>query len=175
MFPDPFIDMTRSNRGFRHQSDPKLITKCKLALSKSLEAVQTFITPCIAPNWLRLPITADEAPLLHAIRTYYLPEILLGLTSVFYFAGNFLSRDYFAECMQIAITIASTDGLAETVQEAKRMREILNQLAGASKALLLANERSPRRRPKEGATVNVDIWQVKPDEVGLEKKMGRAK
>lgn len=120
-------------------------------------------------------MTPDEAPVLQTIRTYYLPEILLAQTSVLFFAGHYLSRDHLAECMEVAVTIASTEGLAETVQEANRMRVLMDQLAGVSKSLLLANERGSKRRPKEGATFNVGIWQVKPDEVGLEREMGRAK
>ncbi|KAL9624894.1 MAG: hypothetical protein Q9160_000941 [Pyrenula sp. 1 TL-2023] len=158
-----------------HRNDPNQIRKCKVELSKCLEQVQTWINYCVLPDWLRLPLTPDEAPLLHTIRTYYLPEFLLAQTSILYFAGHYLSRDHLAQCMEVAITIASTEGLAETVQEANRMRELMNQLAGVSKSLLLANERGSKKRSKEGTAVNVGIWQVKPEEVGLEKEMGRAK
>lgn len=146
-----------------------------MELSKCLEHVQGWVNCCVLPDWLRLPQTSDEAPLLHTIRTYYLPEFLLAHTSILYFAGHYLSRDHLAECMEVAVTIASTEGLAETVQEANRMRELMNQLAGVSKSLLLANERGSKKRSKEGTAVNAGIWQVKPEEVGLEKEMGRAK
>ncbi|KAL9107963.1 MAG: hypothetical protein Q9227_007178 [Pyrenula ochraceoflavens] len=151
---------------------PRALTDRRHAVRKLLALIDAQCQILLDPEFLAQPPTPALAPVLSAIRTHYLPSILLGWLSALEFAGHSLSRDYLGEAMNVAVLIASTEGVAETVQQSGKMGLIVDQLAVVSRSVLEANEQSGGKKKKTVGGVDLGIWNVEPAEVGLEGEMG---
>ena len=114
-------------------------------------------------------IAEQEATILEQIRVTYLPQVILAFNSVLNFAGHAFSRDYMAKCMELATSVATDAHLSHACVTAKRMRDLTKAFAVSAKSMLYV-DKSDKKKSKsstlpEGA--NLEIWQVKPRDVGL--------
>lgn len=86
------------------------------------------------------------------------------------FAGHALSREHLPQSMNLATQVATNPNLTQVFVEAKRMRELTTAFALSAKAMLYANQSAGQKkfkRTKFPEGENMEIWQVKPQDVGL--------
>jgi nuclear pore complex protein Nup107 len=136
----------------------------KKVLQGALDDVRKAMYPLLEPEFLSRPSDEAEAIPLANIRNHYLPECVLAYNSVLYFAGHIISRTWLVECMNLAQLVATTDMLTEAFVQSSRMKELVTAFAMSSQALLHANEQGGRKGKRDG---RLEIWQVKPQDVGL--------
>ena len=113
--------------------------------------------------------TDEEAKVLEDIRVTYLPEVIIAFNSVLNFAGHALTRTHLVHCMNLATQVATNPNLTQAFVASKRMREVMKAFAFSAKAMLAANENAPPKkfqRSKFPNGENMEIWQVKPQDVG---------
>ena len=140
---------------------------------------------------------AIELQTLAKFRNHYLPECILAYHSVLYFAGHTLTRQMLVECMNLAQIVATNDNLTRAFVDSGRMQELVTSLALSSSAMLHANEQGGRSSSGGGAAGStvagggtkgsvmetnkvgiksasksnresyLDMWQVRPQDVGL--------
>jgi nuclear pore complex protein Nup107 len=138
----------------------------KKVLQSALDDVRNAMYPILEPDFLSRPSDEAEAIPLNNIRNHYLPECILAYNSVLYFAGHAITRRWLVECMELAQLVATNDTLTEAFVASSRMQELVKAFALSSQALLHANEQGSKKgRRDEG----IEIWQVKPQDVGLTK------
>lgn len=98
------------------------------------------------PQWLQplyIQLThqsADTAEQLHHIRILYLPEMILAYISALYFASHALAKEHLLVVMDLATQVADNEDLIGCFQETKRMTDLVDAFALASKAMLALNE-----------------------------------
>lgn len=138
----------------------------KKILQAALDDVRNAMYPLLESDFLSKPSDEAEAIPLIKIRNHYLPECVLAYNSVLYFAGHAITRNHLVECMTLAQLVATNDTLTEAFVASSRMRELVSAFALSSQALLHANEQGSRKGKREEG---IDIWQVKPQDVGLSK------
>jgi nuclear pore complex protein Nup107 len=138
----------------------------KSILRPALEEVQNAMYPLLESDFLSRPSDEAEAIPLTNIRNHYLPECILAYNSVLYLAGHFISRNWLVECMSLAQEVATNDTLTEAFVASSRMKELVSAFARSSQALLHANEQGSKKGKRDEG---IDIWQVKPQDVGLNK------
>ncbi len=95
-----------------------------------------------------------------------MPETILAYVSTLHFAGTGLTRDWLLECMQLAALVAERDSdLESTFVEAKRVKELLEAFAAASKALamMMSDKRVPGTSGKKLREKgwSRELWSVK--------------
>ena len=120
--------------------------------------------PLLESEFLSRPSDEAEAISLTNIRNHYLPECVLAYNSVLYFAGHAISRTWLVACMNLAQVVAGNDMLTDAFVQSSRMKELVTAFAMSSQALLHANEQGGRKGKKDE---NLEVWQVKPHDVGL--------
>lgn len=109
-------------------------------------------------------IEGDEE--LAQLRQTFLPETTLAYVSALHFAGTGLSRDNLLECMELAAVIAERNSdLAKSFVEAKRMKELVEAFAAASRALAITTgeKRSVGSSSKKLREMgwSRDLWSIK--------------
>ncbi len=122
--------------------------------------------PLLESDFLSRPSDEAEAIPLANIRNHYLPECVLAYNSVLYFAGHVITRSWLVECMNLAQEVATNDTLTDAFAASSRMKELVSAFALSSQALLHANEQGSKKGKKDEG---IEIWQVKPQDVGLAK------
>ena len=138
----------------------------KRVLQAALGDVRSAMYPLLDPGFLSKPSDEAEAAPLTNIRNHYLPESVLAYNSVLYIAGHAITRNWLVECMNLAQVVATNDSLTEAFVQSSRMQELVKAFALSSQALLHANEQGSKKGKRvEG----IEIWQVKPQDVGLTK------
>jgi nuclear pore complex protein Nup107 len=138
----------------------------KTILQAALDDVRNAMYPLLEADFLSRPSDEAEAVSLTNIRNFYVPECILAYNSVLYFAGHAISRNWLVECMSLAQIVATTDSITEAFVESSRMKELVAAFALSSQALLRANEQGGRKGKRDEV---FEIWQVKPQDVGLTK------
>jgi nuclear pore complex protein Nup107 len=139
----------------------------KKILQAAYDDVRNTMYPLFDPDFLSKPSDEAEAVPLRNIRNHYLPECILAYNSVLYFAGHAISRTFLVECMNLSHLVATNENLTNAFVESSRMRELVTALALSSQALLHANEQGGKKGKRDEA---LEIWQVKPQDVGLQKE-----
>lgn len=139
----------------------------KKMLQVALEEVRQAMYPLLDSEYLSRPSDEAEAIPLRNIRNHYLPECILAYNSVLYFAGHVISRHCLVECMSLAQLVATNATLTEAFVESTRMKELVTAFALSSEALLRANEHGAKKGKRDDP---IEIWQVKPQDVGLSKE-----
>lgn len=108
----------------------------------------------------------DLEPDLRLLREAYLPETLLAYITSLQFAGQKLSREFLLECMDFSNLVADDDSdLLEVFMRTRRMQELVEILAFASKNLLLVTSEKPgsstsKKMRMKGQTH--ELWSVNP-------------
>lgn len=138
----------------------------KKILQTALEDVRNAMYPLWEKDFLSMPSDEAEAVPLRNIRNVYLPECILAYNSVLYFAGHAISRNWLSQCMNLAQNVATIDNITQAFVESSRMKELVAAFALSSQALLHANEQGGRKGKRDET---IEIWQVKPQDVGLSK------
>lgn len=138
----------------------------KKVLQAALDDVRNAMFPLLDPEYLSRPSDEAEVVPLKNIRNHYLPECVLAYNSVLHFAGYALTRNCLVECMNLAQEVATNETLTDAFVESSRMKELVTAFALSSQALLHANEQGSKKGKKDEA---IEIWQVKPQDVGLSK------
>ena len=138
----------------------------KKLLQPVLDDVRNTMYPLLESDFLSRPSDEAEVIPLTNIRNHYLPECILAYNSVLYFAGHAISRSWLVKCMDLAQEVATNDTLTEAFVAGSRMKELVSALALSSQALLLANEQGNKKTKRDEG---IEIWQVKPQDVGLTK------
>lgn len=97
---------------------------------------------------------------LEEIRLTYLPELLLEYHNALYWASFTLSTQYLVHCMNLAVHISDTDSLAASFARSRRMSELVEALAIASRAMV----NHGAKREKYGMVgETLGLWHVEPD------------
>jgi hypothetical protein len=92
------------------------------------------------------------------LREAYLPGTLLAYITVLQFAGLSLTRDFLLECMELSSTIAEEGSdLLDLFRKSGHMQELVEVLALASKALLLASS-SPKNKTTRSKKLRMRGW-----------------
>ena len=138
----------------------------KKVMQAALNDVRVAMFPLLESDFLSRPSDEAEAIPLANIRNHYLPECVLAYNSVLYFAGHVITRSWLVECMNLAQEVATNDTLTEAFVASSRMKELVSAFALSSQALLHANEQGSKKGKKDE---EIEIWQVKPQDVGLTK------
>ncbi len=138
----------------------------KKVMQAALNDVRVAMFPLLESDFLSRPSDEAEAIPLANIRNHYLPECVLAYNSVLYFAGHVITRSWLVECMNLAQEVATNDTLTEAFVASSRMKELVSAFALSSQALLHANEQGSKKGKKDEG---IEIWQVKPQDVGLTK------
>ena len=138
----------------------------KKVMQAALNDVLVSMYPLLRPDFLSRPSDEAEAIPLANIRNHYLPECVLAYNSVLYFAGHVITRSWLVQCMNLAQEVATNDTLTEAFVASSRMKELVSAFALSSQALLHANEQGSKKGKKDEG---IEIWQVKPQDVGLTK------
>lgn len=138
----------------------------KKVMQAALNDVLVAMYPLLRPDFLSRPSDEAEAIPLANIRNHYLPECVLAYNSVLYFAGHVITRSWLVQCMNLAQEVATNDTLTEAFVASSRMKELVSAFALSSQALLHANEQGSKKGKKDEG---IEIWQVKPQDVGLTK------
>jgi nuclear pore complex protein Nup107 len=149
----------------RTKGDVVHMRTMKRILQASLDEVRNAMYPVLEPDFLSRPSDEAEAISLANIRNHYLPECILAYNSVLHFAGYAITRTWLVKCMDLAQEVATNDTLTEAFVASSRMKELVSAFALSSQALLHANEQGNKTKRDEG----LEIWQVKPQDVGLTK------
>lgn len=138
----------------------------KKVMQAALNDVLVAMHPLLRPDFLSRPSDEAEALPLANIRNHYLPECVLAYNSVLYFAGHVITRSWLVQCMNLAQEVATNDTLTEAFVASSRMKELVSAFALSSQALLHANEQGSKKGKKDEG---IEIWQVRPQDVGLTK------
>lgn len=138
----------------------------KKVMQAALNDVRVAMFPLLESDFLSRPSDEAEAIPLANIRNHYLPECVLAYNSILYFAGHVITRSWLVECMNLAQEVATNDTLTEAFVASSRMKELVSAFALSSQALLHANEQGSKKGKKDEG---IEIWQVKPQDVGLTK------
>lgn len=102
--------------------------------------------------------TADEERDYKHIRRTYLPEIILDYHNALYYASHSLDKpNLLTQCMTVSIWVANNPYLTTSFTEAQRMSELMDCLALAGKAMVLADPKNDQSFPN-GQTLS--IWRV---------------
>jgi len=112
----------------------------------------------------------QEAAVLEKIRITYLPQVILAFNSVLNIAGHVISRDYLVQCMELATQVATNANLTQACVAAKRTRDLAKSFAVSAKTMLYVKEGDSKKKKKSSkvpAGANMEIWQVKPKDVGI--------
>ncbi|KAI9735174.1 MAG: Nucleoporin nup84 [Cirrosporium novae-zelandiae] len=143
-------------------------------LQRGLDEVILAVEPLLG-DWLLHSETPYEEKQLGRIRKGFLPSITIAYLGVLYYAGHSLSRDHLLRAMDLATRIAAPGSpVAEAFLQAGRMRELVDVLAIASKAVLAANEvggkaKVGRKVRREGWGERIDVWTIGKDAIGTEE------
>jgi nuclear pore complex protein Nup107 len=140
----------------------------KKLLEAALDDIRNAMFPILDSGFLSRPTDEAEAAPLANIRNHYLPECVLAYNSILYFSGHAISRNWLVECMTLAQIVATNDTLTEAFVESSRMQELVKAFAMSSQALLHANEKGVKKGKRDEG---IEIWQVKPQDVGLFKEV----
>jgi nuclear pore complex protein Nup107 len=106
---------------------------------------------------------ADEEEDYAYIRKTYLPELILDYHNALYYASHSLDKPtLLTQCMTVSIWVANVPHLTRSFTEAKRMAELMDALALASKAMVLTDSEGGDRVFENGQTLG--IWRVKVPE-----------
>lgn len=102
--------------------------------------------------------TGEEESDYEHIRRTYLPELILDYHNALYYASHSLDKPtLLTQCMTVSIWVATIPHLTRSFNKAKRMTELVDALALASKAMVLTD-------PKQDRTFengqNLGIWRV---------------
>lgn len=138
----------------------------KAKLQGLLEKVHRTVDPLLG-GWLLHPKDDQEAAEFVAIRTHYIPEVVLAYNSVLHFAGYVMTRDMLLQCLNLATTVASNTNLTKPFVDAGRMSELVDEFGMSSLAILKANEQKSKpgmNKKRAGHGETLEIWQVKPSE-----------
>ncbi|KAB5580128.1 107-domain-containing protein [Coniochaeta sp. 2T2.1] len=134
-----------------------------LQVSKVAKSLKCFMKPVLR-EWLATGlVTADFGPL----REAYVPEAILAYISALHFAGTTATRDNLMECMELAAYVAEkTNDLTDLFVKAKRMRELLDGFASASKALAISTgeKKTSVQNTKKNREMgwSRELWSVRP-------------
>jgi nuclear pore complex protein Nup107 len=139
----------------------------KRTLRAALTNVTSSLTPLLTtPQFLLTAPTPPQLPHFLQIRLRYLPDIILAYNTVLLFAGHFISRENLLECMNLAVSVGESEELTDVFVEAGRVRELVDGLAVASRAILSAKERGAGKgfgkRRRAGRGESSEIWSVGP-------------
>jgi nuclear pore complex protein Nup107 len=93
----------------------------------------------------------------------YIPDILLAYLSVLQSASWFLNKDPAVKAMEVAVLVADeqNEWVQRCLLETGRMSELVDCLAGVSKAMLklgAGGKEGPRKRGGKGETLR--IWDL---------------
>lgn len=77
-----------------------------------------------------------------------------------YYAAHVLTGEILVQCMNLAMQVSENDHLTRSFVESKRMRELVDALAVASKAMV--NTRAEPGKKLLGGEV-LGIWNVEPE------------
>ncbi|KAI2791248.1 hypothetical protein POX_c04105 [Penicillium oxalicum] len=143
-----------------------------------LEALLQEIEDCvglIVEEWLGKSDDADEERDFEHIRRTYLPEIVLDYHNALYYASHALEKpNLLSQCMTVSIWVANNAHLTRSFTEARRMSELVDCLALASKAMVLTDPKNDVTFPN-GQTLG--IWRVsvseEDDDAGLSHSRGQ--
>lgn len=103
-------------------------------------------------------LIADEERDYEHIRRTYLPDLILDYHNVLYYASHSLDKpSLLSQCMTVSIWVANTPHLTRSFTESKRMSELVDALALASKAMVLTDPKHDRVF-ENGQTLG--IWRV---------------
>lgn len=138
----------------------------KRVLQAALDEVRNAMYAVLEADFLSRPSDEAEAITLAKIRNHYLPECILAYNSVLNVAGHVISRNWLVECMNLAQEVATNDTLTDSFVASSRMQELVQAFAMSSQALLHANEQGGKKGKRDEG---IEIWQVKPEDVGLVK------
>ena len=139
-------------------------------MSGSLPLTMVSFPSCNLEEQWKLTILeqADEEKDYEHIRRTYLPDLILDYHNVLYYASYSLDKPgLLSQCMTVSIWIATIPHLTRSFTEAKRMGELMEALALASKAMVLTDPAHDRMNDR-GQTLG--IWRVsapKEDESGV--------
>jgi hypothetical protein len=101
-----------------------------------------------------------EKAILDVIRQHYLPECILALNTVLFFAGHVLTRTWLVQCMELAHRVATNPTLIEAFSDGGRMRDLVTAFAIDSQELLQANEQGKNKGKATKKEKGIEIWQV---------------
>lgn len=147
------------------------VTRKKTAMASSaptpLRAAKEAVDEAMAlvlNGLLQNSLNDEEAADLDAIRTFYIPEIVLAYNSVLHSAGSLISRDNLIESMDLSTTIAQENShIAECFVKARRMRELVTSFAETSKAMLILKEAGRPWKPKKDREgKDLGLWEIEP-------------
>ncbi|KAJ5578085.1 uncharacterized protein N7459_007049 [Penicillium hispanicum] len=112
----------------------------------------------VVDEWLVTSDDAEEERDYEHIRRTYLPDLILDYHNVLYYASHSLDKpSLLSQCMTVSIWVANTPHLTRSFTESKRMSELVDALALASKAMVLTDPKHDRVF-ENGQTLG--IWRV---------------
>lgn len=131
--------------------------------SAHLSTVSNLRTPDFCSFHADHNHAADEEEDYAYIRKTYLPELILDYHNALYYASHSLDKPtLLTQCMTVSIWVANVPHLTRSFTEAKRMAELMDALALASKAMVLTDSEGGDRVFENGQTLG--IWRVKVPE-----------
>ena len=106
--------------------------------------------------------TETERAELEEIRKTYIPELFLDYHNALYYAGHVLTSELLVQCMNLAMQVSENEYLTSAFVASRRMAELVDALALASKAMVNTQAR-PGKKLLGGESLG--IWNVEvPDE-----------
>ena len=148
----------------KKQSDSQLLS----VLKEARESLAAQMKP-ILKGILFDSDTDEGLAELTEIRVMYFPEIVIAYNTTLQAGGSLLSREMLLESMELSATVAMNigsegNGLAQSILEAGRMRELVRSFALTSKAMLVARaEGRPWKPRKEFEAKHLGIWEIGGD------------
>jgi nuclear pore complex protein Nup107 len=106
--------------------------------------------------------TAEEERDFEHIRRTYLPEMILDYHNALYYASHSLDKpNLLTQCMTVSIWVANNTHLTRSFTEAQRMSELVDCIALAGKAMVLADPKNDQTFTN-GQTLG--LWRISVSE-----------
>ncbi|KAJ5180660.1 hypothetical protein N7492_003870 [Penicillium capsulatum] len=152
----------------KHRRDSGTVKDSLSEMEGYLQEVEEYVG-LLVEDWLVAADDVEEEQDFEYIRRTYLPDLILDYHNVLYYASHSLDKPgLLSQCMTVSIWVANVAHLTRSFTESKRMGELMEALALASKAMVLTDPAHDRALDN-GQTLG--IWRVSPpqenDESGL--------
>lgn len=152
-----YLETTSSMASLQNETGAEGKKQWRAQLKEAMGLTRQSIQPLLH-GWLLTSQNDSYTTEFRLLREAYLPGTLLAYITILQFAGLSLTRDFLLDCMELSSIIAEEGSdLLDLFRKSGHMQELVEVLALASKALLLASS-SPKNKTTRSKKLRMRGW-----------------